>query len=96
MTAKQLETIAALRRHNYPYSFIGRELGLSANTVKSICRRKGMEATGERKTKHEKQNAPICPNCHSVIEGRNGQRFCSDTCRIEWWKNQRRVIEKQP
>ncbi len=29
MTAKQLEQIAALRRENYPYSFIGRELGLS-------------------------------------------------------------------
>ena len=28
MTEQQLEQIAALRRENYPYSFIGRELGL--------------------------------------------------------------------
>ena len=37
MTEQQLEQIAALRRENYPYSFIGRELGLSPNTVKSVC-----------------------------------------------------------
>ena len=34
MTVQQLEQIAALRQENYPYSFIGRELGLSPNTVK--------------------------------------------------------------
>ena len=32
MTEQQLEQIAALRKENYPYSFIGRELGLSPNT----------------------------------------------------------------
>ena len=57
MTKQQLEQIAALRRENYPYSFIGRELGLSPNTVKSICQRKGFAASGARKTKAEKQNA---------------------------------------
>lgn len=58
MTEQQLEQIAALRKENYPYSFIGRELGLSPNTVKSICQRKGFAASGVRKTKAEKQNAP--------------------------------------
>ena len=62
MTEQQLEQIAALRRENYPYSFIGRELGLSPNTVKSICQRKGFAASGTRKTKAEKQNAPIAGN----------------------------------
>lgn len=36
MTGQQLEQIAALRRKNYPYSFIGRELGLSPNTTLRI------------------------------------------------------------
>ena len=45
MTEQQLEQIAALRKENYPYSFIGRELGLSPNTVKSICQRKGFAAS---------------------------------------------------
>ena len=94
MTGQQLEQIAALRRKNYPYSFIGRELGLSPNTVKSVCRRKGFGATGLRKTKAEKLNAPICRYCHKIIDGRKGQNFCSEFCRIEWWKARRKVIAK--
>ena len=94
MTGQQLEQIAALRRKNYPYSFIGRELGLSPNTVKSVCRRKGFGATGLRKTKAEKLNAPICRYCHKIIDGRKGQNFCSEFCRIEWWKAWRKVIAK--
>lgn len=94
MTGQQLEQIAALRLENYPYSFIGRELGLSPNTVKSVCRRKGFGATGSRKTKAEKLNAPICRYCHKIINGRKGQNFCSEFCRIEWWKARRKVIAK--
>ena len=94
MTVQQLEQIAALRQENYPYSFIGRELGLSPNTVKSVCRRKGFGATGLRKTKAEKLNAPICRYCHKIFDGRKGQNFCSEFCRIEWWKARRKVIAK--
>ena len=64
MTGQQLEQIAALRRKNYPYSFIGRELGLSPNTVKSVCRRKGFGATGLRKNKGgeaECADLPVLP-----------------------------------
>ena len=50
MTVQQLEQIAALRQENYPYSFIGRELGLSPNTVKSVCRRNGFDTIGSIKT----------------------------------------------
>ena len=79
MTEQQLEQIAALRRENYPYSFIGRELGLSPNTVKSICQRKGFAASGTRKTKAEKQNAPLCRYCHKPLPEtkRRGALFCS-------------------
>lgn len=98
MTVEQIERIAALRRHNYPYSFIGRELGLNVNTVKSICRRKGMETVGERKTKAEKALPLLCKNCRKPLaEGaRRGAMFCCDRCRIEWRRKHRRVIEKQP
>ena len=61
---------------------------------KSVCRRKGFGATGLRKTKAEKLNAPICRYCHKIIDGRKGQNFCSEFCRIEWWKARRKVIAK--
>ena len=85
MTEQQLEQIAALRKENYPYSFIGRELGLSPNTVKSICQRKGFAASGARKTKAEKQNAPLCRYCHKPLPEtkRRGALFCSDYCRTK-------------
>ena len=96
MTTQQLEQIAALRQHNYPYSFIARELAMSLNTVKSICRRKDFKAAGPRKTKSEKMNAVLCKNCRKPLpEGtRTDAVFCSDHCRTVWRRNNRRIIEK--
>ena len=95
MTEQQQEQIAALRRENYPYSFIGRELGLSPNTVKSICQRKGFAASGAQKTKAEKQNAPLCRYCHKPLPEikRRGALFCSDYCRTKWYRENRKVTE---
>ena len=97
MTAQQLERIQELRALNYPYSFIGRALGLPSNTVKSICRRRGFHTSGKRKTKTEKHNVQLCKNCRRPlpVAGRKDRQFCSEECRIEWWKNNRKVIEKQ-
>ena len=96
MTAQQLERIAELRAHNYPYSFIGRELGLSSNTVKSICRRRGYPVSGHRKTKAEKQSAMLCKNCHRILTdtGNRNRQFCSDECRSAWWRSHRKMVEK--
>ena len=95
ITKQQLEQIAALRKENYPYSFIGRELGLSPNTVKSICQRKGFAASGARKTKAEKQNAPLCRYCHKPLPAtkRRGALFCSDYCRTKWYRENRKIVE---
>ena len=94
-TEQQLEQIAVLRRENYPYSFIGRELGLSPNTVKSICQRQGFAASGAQKTKAEKQNTPLCRYCHKPLPEtkRRGALFCSDYCRTKWYRETRKVIE---
>lgn len=92
----QNQRIAELRKQNFSYRFIAEALSMSPNTVKSICRRQHFEAIGPRKTKAEKQSAVLCKNCR-VLLGRDGRRdrlFCSDACRMEWWKNNRRIIEK--
>ena len=97
MTTSQCERIAEMRLQNYSYSFIGRALDLSPNTVKSICRRRGIEAEGPRKTKTEKKNAPLCKNCHRLlVGGRSDRTFCSEKCRSEWWKSNRKIIEIKP
>lgn len=96
MTGQQLEQIAALRLENYPYSFIGRELGLSPNTVKSVCRRKGFEAIGSRKTKEEKATALLCKNCRRPLPAgvRSDTQFCSNYCRTKWRRLNLRIISK--
>ena len=96
MTVQQLEQIAALRQENYPYSFIGRELGLSPNTVKSVCRRKGFEAIGSRKTKEEKATALLCKNCRRPLPAgvRSDTQFCSNYCRTKWRRLNLRIISK--
>lgn len=96
MTTKQLEQIAVLRLNNFPYSFIGREMELSPNTVKSICRRNGFIALGFRKTKAEQEAAVLCKNCLKPLPSttRSDAIFCSDYCRSDWRRKNRRVIEK--
>lgn len=96
MTAEQLELIKDLRKLNYPYSFIARELKLSTNTVKSICRRKGFIALGKRKTKAEKEAAPICKYCHKPLPKsiRNDAKFCSSYCRTQWRRLNFRIVEQ--
>ena len=98
MTTVQKERIAQLRRENYSYRFIGDVLQLSPNTVKSICRRQGYVALGERKTKAEKLSARFCQNCGYVLPSGSSQdrKFCSDRCRRKWWKTNHKVIEIQP
>lgn len=97
MTEQQLERIAEFRHLNYSYSFIGEALDLSLNTVKSTCRRKGFSAEGCRKTKAEKRSVRLCKNCRRILteDGRIDRKFCSDACRYEWWKNNRKVIENK-
>ena len=92
----RMQRIAALRQQNYSYRFIGEVLSLSPNTVKSICRRKHLKATGPRKTKAQKLTARICQNCGAILPSNSNQeqKFCSDKCRRNWWKRNRRIIEK--
>ena len=97
MTAKQIECITALRERNYSYSFIGCVLKIPANTVKSVCRRKGIKATGSRKTKAEKAEATLCRYCHMPLPEnlRKDALFCSDYCRTKWRRENIKISEKR-
>lgn len=97
MTKEQLDSIRELRRENYSYQFIGDTLGIPMNSVKSACRRYGFVAVGDRKTKLEKENAPICKYCNKpIVGGRTGQSFCSDACRTKWWRSNQKITVITP
>ena len=96
MTTTQLERISELRGQNFSYQFIGEALGLSINTVKSVCRRRGIPAHGPRKTKAEKQEAALCKYCHRLLYGRSDKHFCSANCRRAWHLENRKITENRP
>lgn len=96
MKVETLEQIKLMRAENYPYSFIAKELDLSENTVKSLCRRNGFMAAGPRKTKSEKESAIFCQYCHKPLTGNHhaGIMFCSDSCRTKWHREHRKIVPK--
>lgn len=85
MTNSEKETVLTLRGQGQSYAQIGARLGLSANTIKSFCRR-------------ENVGGGFCKNCGkplSDVSKYKNKRFCGDCCRIEWWKKHRHLINKK-
>ena len=97
MLEADLKRVAMLRAENYSYQFIADKLGISANTVKSICRRYGFEAYGARKTKQEKQQAALCKYCLQPLPPgkRKDVSFCSAHCRTAWRRKHLNVHAEQ-
>lgn len=85
------DAILTMRRQGCSYQEIARQLILSPNTVKSVCRRSDLQSPTP-----EMSTLDTCKNCGaSLPPGYRGRKrtFCSDKCRYAWWNQSRR---KQP
>lgn len=72
------ERVLRMRTRGSSYGQIAVQLGVSRNTVKSLCRRAQTSPTRQADFK--------CGNCGVFIGSvKTGQRFCSSTCRLAWW-----------
>lgn len=85
MTDREQAEALRMVRAGVGYKKIATQLGLSANTVKSFCRKAtaGMENT---------ENDTVCMNCGKAIvqlPHRKKKMFCSDRCRMQWWNSHR-------
>lgn len=83
MTDEQKEKIICFRRRGIGYADIGRELGISKDTVKSFCRRNGLTIS-EVKT----DDLDRCRECGNPIvqqEKSKKRIFCCKACREKWW-----------
>ena len=82
MTDRQEERIRKMKAGGYGYVRIAQELGLSENTVKSFCRRKGINnAAADTVIPPLEGDKGICPCCGKEVRqnpGRKAKRFCSD------------------
>jgi len=86
MTRKQSHQVDAMRLSGKGYVTIANVLGISVNTVKSYCRR--MKDT-VLMTANNSVTDYACGNCGCALKytpGVKRKRFCSDKCRMAWWK----------
>ena len=82
------QLIITLRQQGESFTEIAELLSLSSNTVKSICRRSGIQAMAPNKT-----DPDVCKNCGSPLiqtPGKKQKAFCSSACRSAWWNKNRR------
>lgn len=79
MTKNEISNINLLRSKGWGYKRIATELGISPNNVKSYIKRHPDIESFE----------PRCENCGEILtitDPTKGKRFCSDACRMLWWK----------
>jgi endogenous inhibitor of DNA gyrase (YacG/DUF329 family) len=94
MNNKSKEQIAQLRADGESYTRIAEILDLSINTIKSVCRRNNLSiASNEAVIKRADSNCKQCekPLIHSI--GKKRKSFCSDQCRMAWWKVNRGLVK---
>lgn len=78
--------ITQMRTNGMSFGMMSLSLGLPASTIKSFCRRNGIEAQEPA----DKEGKTLCECCGKLIEQnpkRKLKRFCSDRCRNRWWSN---------
>lgn len=81
------QTILTMRQQGVTFAEIASLLSLSPNTVKSICRRNGVQAAPPEKT-----DVTVCKHCGKPlvqIPGKKPKTFCSTECRTKWWNKTR-------
>lgn len=88
MTEDEKRQIVDLRSRGLGYKRIGAVMGISNNTVRSFCRRHGLDGT-----KHI-----LCKQCGKVIkviEKQKPRKFCSDQCRRDWWNSHLDQVDRK-
>ena len=106
MTRDQQEEIRRLRASGEGYKRIAAMLGLSVNTVKSFCQRDNVkqetgrpdDTTAKSCVYTSRENVTgesLCPRCgkpNAQIPGRRERLYCSDACRMGYWRNLARPV----
>jgi DNA-binding CsgD family transcriptional regulator/endogenous inhibitor of DNA gyrase (YacG/DUF329 family) len=92
MTENQKQTIIKMRLEGTSYSAIAAALDVSENTIKSFCRRNGLNTKtplSVRKKISKVLQGDVCKQCGESMRQKPKSKpkmFCSDKCRRDWWK----------
>lgn len=94
MTGEQKEKIIRFRGQGFGYADIGRELGISKDTVKSFCRRNGLMISESQPV----DDTDRCRECGKPLARREKTKrriFCCKSCREKWWKEHADRIDRK-
>jgi IS30 family transposase len=96
MTVDEKERIYKLRNNGNTYTQIAEILGKSVGTIKSYCSRNNIfiDDIGFI-TEDENTRCKQCGKHLMQTPGKKTKRFCSDTCRLKWWNNNRNKVIKK-
>jgi len=89
MTDVQREEIRRFRLAGKSYTQISDILGLSRNTVKSVCQRNDFHPSEGVAATADSEHCKNCDVSIPQIVGRKRRRFCCDACRRTWWSAHR-------
>ena len=95
MNTAQKQRIEFLRGKGWIYAAIADDLGISENTIKSYCRRNKI---GIELKKEHPATINTCANCGCPLAhtpGAKQKRFCSDECRMAWWKAHPEAVNRK-
>ena len=88
MTTEQKNCIRELRDQGLSYVKVAAELNMSINTVKAFCQRHLRGITVQKAM--SAVIAGVCKQCGQPLIRRaksKPRQFCSDACRLTWWKS---------
>jgi endogenous inhibitor of DNA gyrase (YacG/DUF329 family) len=86
MTRDDTAKIIEFQNSGMGYKRISSLMGLPVNAVKSHCRRHPVSKYG------------ICQQCGAPIKQtphKRAKKFCSDACRMEWWKAHPEQVQRK-
>lgn len=90
MTDTERAQIMKMQREGHGYKRIATVTGLPVNAVKTFCRRHPVSDAEVAR--------PTCRHCGKRVEQTPHKRrklYCSDQCRMAWWKENRDKMNKQ-
>jgi len=82
MTECQKAEVAGLRRAGLGYTVIAKKMGMPRDTVRSFCRRNGLNG---KMAGDDKERCRECGKPLVQTEGVKRRVFCCRECRVKWW-----------
>jgi len=93
MTQPEKVRVEQMRRRGVSYGEIAKRLGLNISTVKTHCRRNGLQPLNSEPEDHNS-----CKQCGKPLlqeAKQKPKKFCSDKCRMVWWNSHRDEVNKR-